>query len=153
MINKVFLSGYLSKYIHTGQTKKGGTWVNAQLAQYTGDPNNKYQYTPIVAFDGEKTKPASRLAQAQGGDYVVLECHVKVDKEQRDGRNVPVVSLVVDSVRDVITPSPRESAPQTAQNRPQTAPQNYEPYQNNQQSDYPSEDFGGIYIGSEDLPF
>lgn len=145
MINKVYLSGYLSKYIHSGQMKNGGTWVNAQLVQYTGDQNNKYQYTPIVAFDGEKARPASRLAMAEAGDYIVVECHVKVDKEQRDGKNVSVVSLVVDSVRDVITPSPRDNAPQTAQKQPQNQ------YQNQQSEPYYSS--GGITIDSDDLPF
>lgn len=140
MINKVLISGYLSKYIHTGNTSKGGLYASFQLAQYTGDPNNKYQYVPLVAFDGERIKPATRITQAKAGDYVLLEAHIKADKKQENGKNRTEVSLVVDSIKDVITPVPQENRPQMAQNQPQSY----------YQQSPPQNPYG---ITGDDLPF
>lgn len=145
MINKVLISGYLGKYIHSGMTGKGTAFASFQLVQYTGDPNNKYQYVPLVAFDGDKIKPATRIGQATQGDYVVVEAHVKAEKKMVEGKNRTEVSLVVDSIRDVVTPMPQENRPQMAQNKP--VQPNY-----NQQSNTGWNDpqFG---ISESDLPF
>jgi single-stranded DNA-binding protein len=165
MLNKVTLSGYLGKYVNTGTARNGKFYAQFQLSQYTGDPNNKYQYVPVFVIDNERSTPATRISQAQQGDYVVVECHIKAEKKQDGGQTRTELSLIVDSLRDVITPKPRENAPQTAQNQPSqpqytpqysvpqySAPQ-YSTPQYGQQSNYSSEPSSGLGISSDDLPF
>ena len=160
MLNKVILSGFLGKYVNTGTARNGKFYAQFQLSQYTGDPNNKYQYVPLFAIDyNDLSKPATRISQAQQGDYVVVECHIKAEKKQDDGQTRTELSLIVDSLRDVITPKPRENAPQTARNQP-PQPQ-YNAPQNNYQQYYPSQPSPeveraakyGLDISSDDLPF
>ena len=145
MINKVLISGYLGKYVKTGTTNKGNSYASFQLSQYTGDPNNKYQYVPLVAFDGEKIKPATRIAQAQQGDFVVVEAHVKAEKKREGDQNRTEVSLVVDSIKDVITPVPHENRSPMAQNKPVQA--------NYQQSTPTGWNEPRFEITESDLPF
>lgn len=161
MLNKVILSGYLGKFVNTGVSQNNGTfYAHFQLSQYTGDPNNKYQYVPLSAWDNDKVKPATRISQAHPGDYVIIEGHIKVNtKTAEDNRKYKELSLVIDSVRDVITPTAKEYQPQTAQNQP-PQPQ-YTAPQNNYQQYYPSQPSPeveraakyGLDISSDDLPF
>lgn len=154
MLNKVILSGYLGKFVNTGVSQNNGTfYAHFQLSQYTGDPKNKYQYVPLSAWDNDKIKPATRISQAHPGDYVIIEAHVKVNtKTAEDNRKYKELSLVVDFVRGVITPTAKDYPSQTAQNQPPqpqyTAPQ-YNNYQQSQEPDW----VDGINISSDDLPF
>lgn len=153
MLNKVILSGYLGKFVNTGVSQNNGTfYAHFQLSQYTGDPNNKYQYVPLSAWDNDKVKPATRISQAHPGDYVIIEGHIKVNtKTAEDNRKYKELSLVIDSVRDVITPTAKDYPSQTAQNQP-SQPQYTPQYNNYQQSQEP--DWGdGLNIGPDDLPF
>ena len=159
MLNKVILSGYLGKFVNTGVSQNNGTfYAHFQLSQYTGDPNNKYQYVPLSAWDNDKVdndkvKPATRISQAHPGDYVIIEGHIKVNtKTAEDNRKYKELSLTVDSVRDVITPTAKDYPSQTAQNQPPQPQYNAPQYNNYQQSQEP--DWGdGINIGPDDLPF
>ena len=146
MLNKVILSGYLGKFTKVGMTSKNQKYASFQLSQYTGDPNNKYQYVPIVAFDGEKVKPATRIEQAKDGDYITVECHIKSEKKRDGDKTVTELSLIADSIRDVITPMPRENTSQQAYNKPTQAP----PQSALDSSPFPSY---GLDISSDDLPF
>ena len=146
MLNKVVLSGYLGKYTKVGMTSKNQKYASFQLSQYTGDPNNKYQYVPIVAFDGDKAKPATRIEQSKDGDYITVECHIRAEKKRDGDKTFTELSLIADSIRDVITPMPRENAPQTAYNKPTQAPPQSTALD-------PSPFYSGLDISSDDLPF
>ena len=151
MLNNVIIqSGYISKYINSGEGR-GGKWVSFSLYQKTGKDSK--QYLPCVAYDSEKTKTASDfLKYVMAGDYVICEGRMTAKK---DDQNRTQITFVVDSVMKKVAPyyqnetaSPQPQKRATDTGVPMSKRLSSFDTFSNQQS-YGS----GIEISSDDLPF